>query len=72
MSTSTKGALSAGRPSAKSNKAATLASLADKAPTVRVNFDLDRDEHIKLKVYAAKQGKTVKEVLSDYVAQLPE
>ena len=72
MSTSTKGALSAGRPSAKSNKAATLASLADKAATVRVNFDLDRDEHIKLKVYAAKQGKTVKEVLSDYVAQLPE
>jgi hypothetical protein len=68
----TKGALSAGRPSAKSSKAATLASLADKAPTVRVNFDLDREQHTKLKVYAAKQGKTVKEVLSDYVAQLPE
>jgi hypothetical protein len=64
--------LSAGRPSAKSSKAATLASLADKAPTVRVNFDLDREQHTKLKVYAAKQGKTVKEVLSDYVAQLPE
>jgi hypothetical protein len=29
-------------------------------------------QHTKLKVYAAKQGKTVKEVLSDYVAQLPE
>ena len=72
MSTSTKGALSAGRPSAKSNKATTLASLADKAATVRVNFDLDRDQHTKLKVYAAKQGRTVKEVLSDYVAQLPE
>ena len=72
MSTSTKGALSAGRPSAKSNKAATLASLADKAPTVRVNFDLDRDQHTKLKVYAAKQGKTVKEVLTELVAQLPE
>lgn len=72
MSTSTKGALSAGRPSAKSSKAATLASLADKAATVRVNFDLDREQHTKLKVYAAKQGKTVKEVLSDYVAQLPE
>ena len=72
MSTSTKGALSAGRPSAKSSKAATLASLADKAPTVRVNFDLDRDQHTKLKVYAAKQGKTVKEVLTELVAQLPE
>ena len=64
--------MSAGRPSAKSSKAATLASLAVKAPTVRVNFDLDREQHTKLKVYAAKQGKTVKEVLSDYVAQLPE
>ena len=72
MSTSTNGALSAGRPSAKSNKAATLASLADKAATSRVNFDLDRDQHTKLKVYAAKQGKTVKEVLTELVAQLPE
>jgi len=72
MNANTKGALSAGRPSAKSNKAATLASLADKAATARVNFDLDRDQHTKLKVYAAKQGKTVKEVLSDYVAQLPD
>ncbi len=72
MNATTKGALSAGRPSAKSNKATTLASLADKAATVRVNFDLDRDQHTKLKVYAAKQGRTVKEVLSDYVAQLPE
>ena len=72
MNSTTKGALSAGRPSAKSSKAATLASLADKAATARVNFDLDRDQHTKLKVYAAKQGKTVKEVLSDYVAQLPD
>ena len=72
MNSPTKGALCAGRPSAKSSKAATLASLADKAATVRVNFDLDREQHTKLKVYAAKQGKTVKEVLSDYVAQLPE
>jgi len=70
---STKGTtLSAGRPSAKTNKAATLASLADKGATVRVNFDLDRDQHIKLKVYAPKQGKSVKEVLTDFVAQLPE
>ena len=72
MTATTKGTLSAGRPSAKSSKAATLASLADKAATVRVNFDLDREQHTKLKVYAARQGKTVKEVLSDYVAQLPE
>ena len=72
MNTTTKGALSAGRPSAKSNKAATLASLVDKAATVRVNFDLDRDQHIKLKLYATRHGKSIKDVLSEYVAQLPE
>jgi hypothetical protein len=63
--------LSAGRPSAKTDKTKTLASLADKADTVRVNFDLNREDHIKLKVYAAKQGKTVKELLTDFVARLP-
>ena len=72
MTATTKGTLSAGRPSAKSSKAATLASLADKAATVRVNFDLDRDQHTELKVYAAKHGKTVKEVLTELVAQLPK
>ncbi|ECT4311265.1 chromosome partitioning protein ParB [Escherichia coli] len=69
---SNKGTLSAGRPSAKTTKAATLASLAEKAATVRVNFDLDRDQHIKLKVYATKQGKSVREVLTEFVEQLPE
>lgn len=68
---STKGTLSAGRPSAKTNKAATLASLADKAITKRVNFNLSAEQHTKLKVYAAKQGKTVKELLTDFVEQLP-
>lgn len=64
--------LSAGRPSAKINKVTTLASLADKNATVRVNFDLDRDQHIKLKVYAIKQKKSVKELLTDFILQLPE
>ena len=68
---STKGTLSAGRPSAKTNTAAPLASLADKAITKRVNFDLSAEQHTKLKVYAAKQGKTVKELLTDFVEQLP-
>ena len=50
---STKGTtLSAGRPSAKTNKAATLASLADQKGKARVNFDLPPELHIKLKVYA--------------------
>jgi hypothetical protein len=68
---SAKGSLSAGRPSKKTNKAATLASLADKAATKRVNFDLSAEQHTKLKVYAARQGKSVKELLTDFVAQLP-
>lgn len=72
MNTVTKGGLSAGRPSIRNNKTTSLASLSDKAATTRVNFDLDRREHTKLKVYAAKQGKTVKDILTEFVAQIPE
>lgn len=63
--------LSAGRPSAGKSRAATLASLADEASTKRVNFELSADQHTKLKIYAAKQGKTIKELLTEYVAGLP-
>ncbi len=63
--------LGAGRPSAgKSQK--NLSDLADKKEKARVNFDVTPQQHMKLKVYAAKQGKTVKEVLTDFVEQLPE
>jgi hypothetical protein len=61
--------LKAGRPSEK-KKAATLAALAAKSETVRVNFDLDREEHIKLKIYAAKTGKRMAEVLRELIAGL--
>lgn len=64
--------LSAGRPSARAGKSATLSSLADNASMKRVNFDLDAAQHQKLKIYAARQGKTVKELLTEFVAQLPE
>ena len=66
------GALSAGRPRARSDKAATLASLAEEASLKRVNFQLSADQHMKLKIYAARQGKTIKELLTEYVASLPE
>ncbi len=66
------GALSAGRPSARNNKAATLASLSDDIEMKRVNFQLPADQHTKLKIYATKQGKTIKELLTEYVAGLPE
>lgn len=62
--------LSAGRPS-RASKPAVLADMADGKPTVRVNFDLARDDHTRLKVYAAQQGKTVRQVLSDFIATLP-
>lgn len=61
--------LQAGRPSDR-KKAASLAALADKRETVRVNFDLDREEHIKLKVYAAKAGKRIADVLRELIAKL--
>jgi hypothetical protein len=63
--------LSAGRPS-RGNKPATLSDMSDQKQTVRVNFDLGRDEHIRLKVYAAQQGKTVRQVLSDLIGTLPQ
>ena len=61
--------LAAGRPSEK-KKGATLSALAEKRETVRVNFDLARDEHIKLKIYAAKAGKPIADVLREFVATL--
>ena len=65
------GALTDVRPIA-SNKAETLATLSDDAEMKRVNFQLPADQHTKLKIYAAKQGKTIKELLTEYVAALPE
>lgn len=64
-----KAGLRAGRPSAQ-KKAATLAALADKGDTVRVNFDLDRETHTRLKIYAARAGKPIAEVLRELIAGL--
>jgi hypothetical protein len=63
--------LRAGKPSAGSkSKELALSSLMEENQTVRVNFDLDRDEHIKLKIYAARNGKTVAEVLRDLISKI--
>jgi len=67
--------LSTGRPSARTDKAraATLASLADDAGSMkRVNFEVSAELHTRLKIYATKQGKSIKELLTEYVASLPE
>lgn len=63
--------LTAGRPSSRS-KAATLASLSDGIAMKRVNFQIPADQHMKLKIYAARHGKTIRELLTEYVAGLPE
>lgn len=70
MST-TKTNLAAGRPS-RGKREQTLASVADQRGTKRVNFILPADQHRKLKVYAAQHGRTVTELLTEYVAQLPD
>ena len=67
--------LSAGRPSARTDKAkaATLASLADDASSMkRVNFELSAEQHAKLKIHAARAGKSIKELMTEYVAGLPD
>jgi hypothetical protein len=63
--------LRAGKPSAREKrKGLSLDALTEQNQTVRVNFDLDREEHVKLKVHAAKAGKTVADVLRELVADI--
>ncbi len=63
--------MKAGRPSA-AKAGPTLSDLADKAATVRVNFDLDRAEHTNLKIYAAKTGRSITDILRELVRSLDE
>lgn len=63
--------LIAGRPSATKN-AATLSSLSDEVAGKRVTFELPSDRHTKLKIYAAKQGKSIKEILTEYINNLTD
>lgn len=63
--------LKAGRPSARKSKEVTLASLSDEKEQKRVNFFIDSDLHTKLKIYAAQQGKSIKDILTDYIKTLP-
>ena len=63
--------MKAGRPSA-SKAGPSLADIADKPATVRVNFDLDRAEHTKLKIYAAKTGRSITDILRELVHLIDE
>ncbi len=62
----TKLGLAPGRPSEQ--KAAALKSLSDmKAVMVRVNFELDEVEHLKLKIYAAKSRRSISDILRELI-----
>jgi hypothetical protein len=65
------GKMPAGRPS-RSKEATPINVFADKEKMVRVNFEVTRDEHTKLKVHAAKSGRSISDVLREFVAQLSE
>lgn len=61
--------LAAGRPSAD-KKAQALRAVADvKARMVRVNFELDESEHMRLKVYAARERRSISEILRELIDQ---
>ena len=58
--------LAHGRPSEQ--KAASLNALSDmRAQTVRVNFELNESEHLKLKIFAAKSRRTISEILRELI-----
>ena len=63
--------LNAGRPS-KSNtsKSLSLDDFVENEKIKRVNFDLSESQHRKLKEYAAKQGMTIREVMTQYIETL--
>lgn len=62
--------LSAGRPSANRKEEA-LAKMSDqKQPLIRINFDIERDKHTKLKVMAAQQQRTIADILRQAVDDL--
>jgi hypothetical protein len=39
-------------------------------PLIRINFDISRAEHTKLKIYAAKKGCSMADLLRTFVAQI--
>ncbi|KLI90525.1 hypothetical protein AA310_00910 [Arthrobacter sp. YC-RL1] len=70
--------LSAGRPSQRTEneKSRLMASLRDTAPAeplTRVNFELPKSLHTKLKIHVARsEHKSIREFLTEYIESLPE
>lgn len=65
------GKMPAGRPS-RTKETVPLNVFNEKEKPVRVNFELSRDEHTKLKIHAAKHGRSISEILREFVAQLSD
>ncbi len=61
--------LKAGRPSSE-KRAMTMGDITGSGKMKRVNFDLPEALHTKLKMHAAAQGKSIKDVLTDFVEGL--
>lgn len=59
--------LTAGRPSENKKAQALKAVSEDKGQMVRVNFELDEAEHLKLKIYAAKERRSIAEILRELI-----
>lgn len=74
MSTFSK--MTPGRPSqSAAAKAKLMESLKDDAvieKMQRVNFEVPKSKHAKLKVHAAKNGQSIKEFLTAYIDTLPD
>ena len=64
--------LNAGRPSARQDAKYKFSDLAGIEEQRRVNFNLPLEMHSKLKIYAAKQGLTITQVLTDFIESMPE
>jgi ParG len=74
MSTSKTAGLSkmpAGRPS-RGKGAPSINVFTEKEKMVRVNFEVTREEHTKLKVHAARSGRSISDILREFVAHLSD
>ena len=63
--------MTAGRPSVR-KAARDRTFMADPTDTVRVNFDLAREKHVRLKVHAARTGRSVADILRGLVDGLED
>lgn len=66
------GLKSVGRNRPSEGKSRSIDSLIEGSENMkRVNFELPERLHTKLKTYAATSGKSIKDILTEYVERLP-